>query len=323
MKIVKYVVSFILSAFIILMLTFLIVNFYVFQSSSICESDYIMSYLDKVELIQNAPSPRIIFVGDSNLTLTLDSAKIADEFGYNPVNMSISAMTGLRYDLESIRTYIKASDVVVISGAFGHFLINSGIFDGGPHPMLWGLLITRPSDIRYLTSWKQVSLVINTNIDEVKKRLNSPNFFDPDCISLGAKNQSRDEFNQYGDYIGHLDKGSTGKNYKNTRLKSSQLDPESIAYLNDFANYVQDRGAVFLLAHPAHANQFWINSEKELLDFENNIHQQYEFPIIGHLRDYALPDDQLYNTDHHGTAEGRANRTKQLIEDIRPYLTTE
>ena len=262
MKIVKYVVSFILSAFIILMLTFLIVNFYVFQSSSICESDYIMSYLDKVELIQNAPSPRIIFVGDSNLTLTLDSAKIADEFGYNPVNMSISAVTGLRYDLESIRPYIKAGDVVVISGILSQFIDNSPYFNGGPHPMLWGVLVTRPSDIRYLTSWKQVSLVINTNIDEVKKRLNSPNFFNSDCIEIGKKERSRDEFNQYGDYIGHLDKESLGKNFGIYSLKTIRLDPESISYLNDFAKYVQDREAVFLLAHPAHVSNIWVENEK-------------------------------------------------------------
>ena len=36
-----------------------------------------------------------------------------------------------------------------------------------------------------------------------------------------------------------------------------------------------------------------------------------------------LQPDLLYDTEYHGTAEGRANRTEQLIEDIRPYLTPE
>ena len=51
----------------------------------------------KDELLQRVKSPRMIFVGGSNLSFGLNSQIIKNELNINPINTAVHAAIGVRY----------------------------------------------------------------------------------------------------------------------------------------------------------------------------------------------------------------------------------
>src|ERR1700730_2211300 len=71
--------------------------------------------IEKDSLLNNAPSPRIVFIGGSNLSFGINSQMIKDSLGLNPVNAAIHASIGLVYMLDHSLNYIRPGDVLVVS----------------------------------------------------------------------------------------------------------------------------------------------------------------------------------------------------------------
>src|SRR3989304_2450804 len=86
---------------------------------------------DKDSLLANVDSPRIIFLGASNLLLGLNSQIIHDSLRLNPIN------------------YIKSGDIVVVSSDYSEFY---GELAYGREELLWTVLDVSPSSIMKLRS---------------------------------------------------------------------------------------------------------------------------------------------------------------------------
>src|SRR5688572_5311242 len=69
---------------------------------------HLFSSIDKDLLLKNAQPPRIILVGGSNLSMSLNSQLLKDSLGLNPVNTGLSASIGLLYMLDHTLRYVKA-----------------------------------------------------------------------------------------------------------------------------------------------------------------------------------------------------------------------
>ena len=89
--------------------------------------DYLAVINDKMEMIESAHGPKIVFVGGSNLAFGLDSARVEAETGYTVVNMGMGFNMGLRFMLDLVEPRIGADDVVVLVPEYNLFF---GLFDG-------------------------------------------------------------------------------------------------------------------------------------------------------------------------------------------------
>lgn len=78
---------------------------------------YLAASADKARLLDEAPSPRVVFVGGSSLAFGLDSGVVAEELGgaYHPVNMGLHAGMGLEFELNIALAGLKRGDVVVLA----------------------------------------------------------------------------------------------------------------------------------------------------------------------------------------------------------------
>ena len=81
----------------------------------------LFAHKQKDHLLQHAESPRMIFVGGSNLSFGLNSKIIEDELDVNPINTGIHALIGLQYMFRNTIQYIKEGDVVVLALEYQHF----------------------------------------------------------------------------------------------------------------------------------------------------------------------------------------------------------
>lgn len=68
------------------------------------QDGYLQAYNKKCQLLEDTPSPRIIFVGGSNLAFGLDSQRIKDSLNINVINYGLHAGIGLKYMIDDIST---------------------------------------------------------------------------------------------------------------------------------------------------------------------------------------------------------------------------
>jgi hypothetical protein len=77
--------------------------------------------LKKDYLLKNVESPRMIFIGGSNLSFGLDSQKIKISLGINPINTGVHAGIGLKYMLDNTIQYIKNGYIIILIPEYHHF----------------------------------------------------------------------------------------------------------------------------------------------------------------------------------------------------------
>ena len=63
--------------------------------------------IQKDSLLKETLSPRIIFVGGSNLVFGLDSEKVKEELRMNPVNAGLAINFGLVFMMDDILDYVQ------------------------------------------------------------------------------------------------------------------------------------------------------------------------------------------------------------------------
>lgn len=86
---------------------------------------YLDEYGKKMQMMSDTSSPRIIFLGGSNLAFGIDSKSVADTFGVNVVNYGLQAGVGLRLMMLDAAEYCRKGDILVISPEYEHFFGNA------------------------------------------------------------------------------------------------------------------------------------------------------------------------------------------------------
>src|SRR6266436_7071833 len=70
------------------------------------KTGYLAASIDKHHLLVQQPSPRIVFVGGSNLAFGLDSSEIERSLSYHPINMGLHIGLGLAFMLAEVKPFI-------------------------------------------------------------------------------------------------------------------------------------------------------------------------------------------------------------------------
>ena len=65
-------------------------------ASRTARESFLFSKIDKDSLLKNTPSPRIVLVGGSNTSFSIDSQILKDSLHLNPVNTRIISVTSRR-----------------------------------------------------------------------------------------------------------------------------------------------------------------------------------------------------------------------------------
>src|SRR4026209_2444686 len=112
--------------------------------------------IDKHNLLDKQLSPRIIFVGGSNVAQGIDSNAVQQSLGLNPVNMGLDAGLGLDFMLNEVKDSVRTGDVIVIAPEYEHF---EWSHHGGSYVDLFKILFERPVSARYLAASNLSSLL--------------------------------------------------------------------------------------------------------------------------------------------------------------------
>ena len=272
------------------------------------EYSYNLAIIDKQRILANAQSPKIALAGGSNLAFGIDSESIQNRFNRPVINTGLHADLGLGRILDNISPFLKPGDILLIAPEYSHFTIdwNGGstayemIFDAGQYRLLWSFYYGWPNGnfLSYLSA----------------KFKMLPKLFIKNKTDINPLSYSRDGFNEYGDYVKHLEKEDRPFNEAGNTGIINQ------AYLKHFFQFVDDfskRGITVVLSYPCYEEQSFRNSAELIQELDTVFKTKENLLVISTPESYCYPVNYFYDTAYHLNKEGRSVRTSQVIQDLQ------
>lgn len=274
---------------------------------------FLAAGIDKENLLADTPAPRIILVGGSNVAFGFNSARIQQVTGLRTINMGLQGSLGIRFQLNSLKPYLAAGDIVVLSPEYNNFSYG---FIGGD--VLGQYLVVNPGDIRYLSSLDEiyglVKNLLNMHTGAVNSMLND--LLQKGCYLCKSTERIyyRQAFNEYGDITTNSgEPDSTPKPLQLQLVNAAQNSAKTIKALNDFSQYAAEKGIQVFLVYPASS----VITDQPTLDFvyqlEDRLQNELELPVLGSVDESQYPAEYMFNTYYHLNAEGALVHTDQFL----------
>ena len=269
--------------------------------------NYVLFYKTKKDsLLQNVPSPRIIFIGGSNLVYGLNSQLFKDSLSLNSINTGSTATVGLSYMMDNTLPYIRSGDIVVIAGEYQQFFRS---FASGSQGLLRLLMEVDPSGFKTLKMQQWIN--ITKKLPEYFVSKIDPNEYFGVKINPAYTTAI---FNEYGDSNAHWVLKKQG--FDPDDFNNRKLNRAIFAEMKIFEKELITREAHLFVSYPCfQAKSFDLNEtgidlvEKTLI--ENN------FDLLGTAERYKMNDSLMFDTPYHLIKTGVDLRTELLIEDIK------
>jgi hypothetical protein len=262
---------------------------------------YLPVSLSKHAWLARAPSPRIIFVGASNLPFTLNSELIEQATGYHPVNMGLGQALGLEFNLAEVKPYLRQGDVVVLSFPYEWFSTLKPPFgpQGDPDVILRTLEIQ--PELIWKMSWLDLAAILRRDwVFEYLGRVIR-------TIVRTAAGRPPPEagvpwhaWNRYGDLVAHWSRPLPER-----RNLTLTFGPERSARTSDvirrFLRFVGARGGHVFYLFPAIPEEIFADPEKR--DFIERIEAELTDALgirtLNRPDEVVMPSDRFFDTAYH------------------------
>lgn len=275
--------------------------------------DYNASLIDKVKRLKEIEDAKIILVGNSNVSFGIDSKVLEERFGMPVVNLGLHGGLGNAFHENIARLNIAEGDIVIVC--------HSSYSDDGR--------ISDPALAWITLEWhKELWEILGKN-DYVNMLWACPGYI----LKAGqlwltrsgnrtpATSYSRTSFNEYGDvtYKPPIEKGYR---FTRTSVAVPEINDTCISRLNELNRYVEEKGAVLLVAGYPIGYGEYTPPKEDYETFEKKLRESLDCDVISTFTDYFFPYDYFYNTYLHLTEKGAEARTRQLILDLERWMAS-
>lgn len=280
------------------------------------DQGYNASLLDKTERLMHLEEPKIVLIGNSNVSFGFRSDLLEEAYGMPVVNMGLHGGLDNAFHERMAKMNVMEGDIYVICH---HTFADDGKMDD---PELAWITLENHT---YL--WKLIG-----KEDVTSMALALPNYMKKAGVIWGlglisqeaAKNYnaetdacySRDAFNKYGDVAYPREEGT----FVFKEQSVPEINDTCIQRLNELNQYLTDRGALMVVAgYPIGKGEF-TPAQEEYVKVQEELAERLDCPVISDYRDYFFEYKYFYNSFLHLSTEGARIRTEQLIEDLEPVM---
>ena len=266
---------------------------------------FVGATIEKEKRLAELLSPRLVFVGGSNLAFGLDSKKISDSLKIPVANMGLHAGLGVEFGLNEAANFLKEGDKVILS-------VEYGLTKKGDTKLCSQLVDVNPSAANYLGNSMNDRLRL---IDINWQRCVSSLFF----ASVASPNElvyRRDGFSEEGDMISHLNQPQPANQTDRGKIFYREYNDE-INALNAFIEEANQKGAKVYYTFPTYMESEYTLNKEVVEQYENLFKSQLKCPIINTPKTFVLPNTDYFDTAYHLNKEGRAKRTDIMIALLR------
>jgi len=270
----------------------------------------LFSFISKTDLLKNTESPRIIFVGGSNLSFGLNSRAIEERLNSHPINTGIHAGIGLKFMIESVVPLIRQGDLVVLIPEYSHYFLKP---EQGSQVLLRLILDVEISNVKFLSFGQIINLLPFLPHYAIRK-------FDPfEYINtIESDIYSVNSFNEYGDADVHwvLEQES----FSPFDEISTEFNDSVLNLIIEFEKHIAEKGGMLFVSFPGFQEQSYINQEVSI-DIAFDKLERSGLKLLGSPERYKMPDEYIFNTPYHLNKKGVDYRTELLIKDMEYALS--
>jgi len=268
-------------------------------------------YIEKTKdsLLENVISPRIIFIGGSNIAYGLNSQLIKDSLNINPINTSINAGIGLKYILKSSIKSIREGDTIIIIPEYHQFY--GDLADG--EIVLLPLLF----EVSHKFSLIDFNQYIKLS-QYIPKYIASKLEFWRDYDFVGFAKKNINAYNKYGDEYEHWSRPKP-TSFEKYEMNDS-LNNNAFKLLAAFKTKVENKKAHLYISFPCYAESSFNNCSNQINIIENKF-KGLKIEIIGSASRYKMNDSLIFDSEYHLTKKGVDLRTELFIQDFKKVRT--
>lgn len=281
------------------------------------ETGYNASILDKSARLNSINGPKIVLIGDSNVSFGFQSDLIEQAYGVPVVNMGLHGGLGNAFHEEMAKMNVQEGDIYVICH---HTFADNGKIDDTE--LAW-ITLENHFDLWSLPSVQDIPGMAKAFPSYIKKAsvLWAKELINPEAAKSADAAEattcySRSAFNQCGDDIFPRENGT----FTFTTQSVPEMNDTCINRLNKLNAYLAERGATMVVAgYPIGKGEF-TPPEEEYVEFQQKLSDRLDCQVISDYRDYFFDYSYFYNTELHLTNDGARLRTEQLIKDLEKVV---
>lgn len=251
------------------------------------ENHYLYAHHNKMARLDTLSSPRIIFVGGSNLAFGLNSKRIADSLHINVQNTALHAAVGLRFMVDEVIRRSRNGDIIVIMPEYQQF--TSSTYYGNDNGTLTGVVNYSDHGAWQILNIHQMYNVFGGFMTHLRGKLDRRVM---ESWAYYARN-----FNEWGDEAAHWTVPSPG-------IGSNQLSPVAEiddSVVRDFVgklDTLKARGCRVLLYWPITIKSNYLKNQVAIEQIEKALASRNT--AFDCAPDYFVqPDSLAFDTPYH------------------------
>jgi hypothetical protein len=281
-------------------------------------SIYLVTDVKKHQILAEAASPRLIFIGGSSAAFGVDGSVIEEKLPFHVVNMGLHVDLGLQFMLNEVQPYLREGDVVILGPEYPCFIdLNGGM-------TLIEMLILNGQAIQYVNSFGQWKMLLSEflpfhvlSIDNMMRDL-----INNHCYYCAGKLEiyetSSDAFDIYGDI-----KPTVGV-HAGLRVDQLSFTPKQIGsgtqqaidLMNRFNEVATRKGARVFFVLPPIVEEDYLMNKTYYQAFYALLRAQLDFPVLLSLDDSIYTREYFFDQASHLTAEGRVIRSVRISDAL-------
>lgn len=312
----KFITKIVLFLCILAVIMVSIVGFFFWKIAPQYENGYNASLLDKIETLKSTKEPKIVLIGNSNVSFGFQSELIEETYGMPVINMGLHGGLDNAFHEEMAKINVQEGDVYVICH---HTFADDGKIDD--IELAW-ITLENHWELYPLLNQEDISSMITGFPDYMKK---ATVLWGLGLINReAAKNYnaesdacySRDAFNSYGDNVYPREHG----NFVFKEQSLPEINDTCIQRLNELNEYIEERGATMVVAGYPIGKGEHTPKEEGFVAFQEELSKRLNCEVISDYTDYLYDYKYFYNSFLHLTDEGARLRTEQLNRDLEKIL---
>ena len=282
------------------------------------ENSFYAAAADKENLLHHTPSPKIVFMGGSNIAFGMDCGRVERELNRPTINMGVHAGLGLDFMLQEAASGIGAGDTFILvpeyDQAFGKLLYSDAD--------AWDALQYNPNGWRYMSDpdqWGQLLGSIPELLREQLQRLISRR----PRVTRAVGVYTREGFDRRGDMVAHLTYPQPPALQKPLPITITDFNRDFLKLLRRFDAQTRSREARFLFLPPCIAQSFWQKSSTPIEYVAGQVTALGSPKMIAEPRERVLDDSYFFDTVYHQNARGRREAMDRLMPKLRDAVLSE
>lgn len=272
---------------------------------------YTSSLIDKVDRLCAITEPKIILVGNSNVSFGMDSALLEEAMGMPVVNLGLQGALGNAFHEEIAKLNIRQGDIVVVSH-----------IDYADDDKL------NDAELAWITVEKNPQLLQILRPKDWLPMLRAYPNYAFNCFVRWQRGWNtipegtlyiREGVNEYGDFVMRTGEESATYPFHAGELTVPQVGDACIARMNQLNEYVRSKGAQMVVSYYPIADGEFTPNRESYHAFAEELASRLDCPVISEIDDYFFSYDCFFDTIYHLNAKGARLRTEQLIRDLQNW----